>query len=38
MLLALEFLDEEYGGTDGYLRARGLNDKHFVQLRAKLLD
>lgn len=38
MVLALEFLDEEYGGTDGYLRARGFNDKHFEQLRAKLLD
>ena len=38
MLLTLEFLDEEYGGTKGYLRKAGLDNKHIEQLRAKLLD
>jgi protein-tyrosine phosphatase len=38
MLLALEFLDENHGGVEGYLRDSGLSAKHIARLRTKLLD
>jgi len=38
MLLTLEFLGEEYGGAEGYLRKAGLNNDRIERLRVKLLD
>lgn len=38
MLLALEFLDENYGGVEGYLLESGLSTQHIERLRSKLLD
>jgi protein-tyrosine phosphatase len=38
MSLALGFLDEGYGGVEGYLRANGVTDEHLDRLRSKLLD
>jgi protein-tyrosine phosphatase len=38
MSLALDFLDEEYGGAEGYLRTNGVTDEHLGRLRSKLLD
>jgi protein-tyrosine phosphatase len=38
MLLALEFLDENYGGVDGYVRKIGLSDAQIDRLLSKFLD
>jgi len=38
MSLALDYLDESYGGAEGYLLANGVTDEHLVRLRSKLLD
>jgi|TARA_B110000196_G_scaffold268228_1_gene242251 protein-tyrosine phosphatase len=38
MALALEFLDENYGGVEGYLLESGLSTQHIARLRSKLLD
>ena len=38
MSLALDFLDEKYGGAEGYLRTNGVTDEHLNRLRSKLLD
>lgn len=34
----LAYLDERFGGTEGYLRKAGLGDDEIAALRAKLLD
>jgi hypothetical protein len=38
MSLALDFLDTQYGGVEGYLRTNGVTDEHLDRLRSKLLD
>lgn len=38
MSLALGFLDEGYGGVEGYLRTNGVTDEHLDRLRSRLLD
>ena len=38
MILALEFLDEEYGGVEGYVRKIGLVDAQIQRLRSKFVE
>jgi len=38
MALALEFLDEEYGGIEGYVRKIGLSDTQIERLRSKFVE
>ncbi len=38
MHLALQYLDENHGGIEQYLRHHGLADRHIDRLRSKLLD
>ena len=38
MVLALRFLDERYGGVEGYLHTNGVSDVHLDRLRSKMLD
>ena len=38
MLLALEFLDENYGGVEGYVRKIGLSDPQIERLRSTFLE
>ena len=38
MSLVLEYLDREYGGVEGYMRAIGLTDGDLSALRSRLLD
>ena len=38
MALALEFLDEEYGGIEGYVRKIGLSDAQIQRLRSKFVE
>ena len=36
--LALAFLDEEYGGIEGYVRKIGLTDSQIESLRSRFLE
>jgi protein-tyrosine phosphatase len=38
MLLALEFLDEHYGGINGYVRKIGVTDAQIERLRSKFVE
>lgn len=38
MALALEFLDKNYGGIEGYVRQIGLSDSQIQHLRAKFVE
>ncbi len=38
MLLALAFLDENYGGVEGYVRKIGLTEEQIDRLRSKFLE
>ena len=38
MILALAFLDEEYGGVEGYVRKIGLGDAQIQRLRSKFVE